>query len=419
MQRWPRSGRARGTARPASCWSSRRGAALVGGHAVGPREHAQRDLGDDDAVRADVGALVMPDLVAQPQQRAVGVERDLEAVALLSRVVDGDEVLRAVLDPLDRASERRASYGTRKSSGKNSPRTPKLPPASVLRSVMRARPSRAARRARGGCSAGPWSRPRSSAGRAPRRGRRPGRGSRAGRRCGGRPRARSRRHGRRRPNAAATSPKPCASVTASLPRRRGAPGRRLDARVASRTTSSGSSPGRQAPPRPRPRRGRRRRRPRRARRRSERRRGRGRAGGRRRAARRRAEAERDPRHRVEVGGGQHGVDAGRARAPRPCRRRRAARARRRAHDAHPELPGRSTSSTKRPVPRSRRASSTRRTDRPTAVMARPPPPRRPRRRGRPRGSTGSPCSGRCSTPSPRGSRRRSGPGSRAAARSRA
>ncbi len=49
------------------------------------------------------------------------------------------------------------------------------------------------------------------------------------------------------------------------------------------------------------------------------------------------EADRDPRHRVEVGGGQHGVDAGRrARRGRVDADEPRVR-RRRAHDAHPDL----------------------------------------------------------------------------------
>ena len=53
----------------------------------------------------------------------------------------------------------------------------------------------------------------------------------------------------------------------------------------------------------------------------------------------RAEADRDPRERVEVGGGEHGVDAGRV--ARRCRvdAEHPRVGRRRAHDAHVELAG--------------------------------------------------------------------------------
>ena len=80
--------------------------ALVGRDVVGPGQHAERQLGDDDPVRAQVGAVVVPQLVAQREQAVLLVEGGLEAVQLLARVVGGDEVLRAVLDPLDGSPER-------------------------------------------------------------------------------------------------------------------------------------------------------------------------------------------------------------------------------------------------------------------------------------------------------------------------
>src|SRR3712207_2604252 len=41
---------------------------------VGPGEHRERQVSDDDAVRADIGAVVVPDLVAQTQEPVLLVE---------------------------------------------------------------------------------------------------------------------------------------------------------------------------------------------------------------------------------------------------------------------------------------------------------------------------------------------------------
>jgi len=73
---------------------------LVGGQAVRAGEDAERDVGDEDARRPEVAALVVPDLVAENEQPPVVAEGALDVVGLFPRVVGGHEVLRAVLDPL-------------------------------------------------------------------------------------------------------------------------------------------------------------------------------------------------------------------------------------------------------------------------------------------------------------------------------
>jgi hypothetical protein len=54
---------------------------------------------------ADVGALVVPELVVDCEQPSVAVDARLDPVGLLARVVGADQVLAPVLDPFDRAPE--------------------------------------------------------------------------------------------------------------------------------------------------------------------------------------------------------------------------------------------------------------------------------------------------------------------------
>ena len=165
------------------------------------------------------------------------------------------------------------------------------------------------------------------------------------------------------------------------------------------------APGRRAPPRPRRRRGRRPRRPRRARRRSARRRRRGRAGGRRRAARRTARGgpgSAAPRSRSAAVSTAWTPGAARAAAVSTPTSRACADVARTTRIQ--TWPGRSTSSTNRPVPRQQAARPRR-----AGPTGRPPSWRGRLRRAVRGGAdgledrSGSPCSGRGSTPSPRGS----------------
>ena len=71
--------------------------------------------------------------VAEAEQPSLRVERSLDLVPLLTGVVRSDEVLGAILRPLDRSSELVGEIGDEKVLGKKSPRTPKLPPESVGR----------------------------------------------------------------------------------------------------------------------------------------------------------------------------------------------------------------------------------------------------------------------------------------------
>ena len=48
---------------------------------------------------SDICAVVVVDAGVQPQDRAVGCERDANAVLLLAGVIEGHQVLAAILDP--------------------------------------------------------------------------------------------------------------------------------------------------------------------------------------------------------------------------------------------------------------------------------------------------------------------------------
>ena len=66
---------------------------------------------------AHIGALVVEELVVDREDAAVGVDRGADAVALLARMVGGDQMLAPVLDPFHRASSRSAATQTSTSSG--------------------------------------------------------------------------------------------------------------------------------------------------------------------------------------------------------------------------------------------------------------------------------------------------------------
>ncbi len=76
--------------------------AAVGAGLVGTQQLGRGDDGHDDAVRR-VGAVVVPEAYVQREQAAVVVEADLDLLQLPALVRRRDEVLAAVLDPLDLA----------------------------------------------------------------------------------------------------------------------------------------------------------------------------------------------------------------------------------------------------------------------------------------------------------------------------
>ena len=106
---------ARGVALEAAGGAVGAGRGLVGEHAphpapvrlhlVGAGQHPGAQARHDRAVGAEVGAHVVDRLRVEPQEPPVRIEGEGQLVALLARVVDGAQVLRPVLDPLDGAAE--------------------------------------------------------------------------------------------------------------------------------------------------------------------------------------------------------------------------------------------------------------------------------------------------------------------------
>jgi len=76
--------------------------AVVGGYPVRTGQHGDGELGDRDAVRAAVRAVVVQHVVGECQQVPVRVEGRRHPVRLLAGVVDRDEVLGPVFCPADR-----------------------------------------------------------------------------------------------------------------------------------------------------------------------------------------------------------------------------------------------------------------------------------------------------------------------------
>src|SRR5690242_15941376 len=77
----------------------------AGQHAGGEIEHAR-------AMGAHIGALVVEEDVLDPEDAAIGIDRGAHLMALLARMIGGDEMLVAILDPLDGAAQpQRAEAG--------------------------------------------------------------------------------------------------------------------------------------------------------------------------------------------------------------------------------------------------------------------------------------------------------------------
>ena len=74
-------------------------------HVIGPRQHAGGEVDDAGAVGAHIGALVVEEIIVDGEDVPVLVDRGAQLVALLARMIGGDEMLVAVLDPFDRPRE--------------------------------------------------------------------------------------------------------------------------------------------------------------------------------------------------------------------------------------------------------------------------------------------------------------------------
>ena len=85
--------------------------AIGAGHAIRPGQHAAGHHGDAGGVGANVGAVVVMDVVVDGEDLALVGAGRLDVVVLVARMVGGDQVLAPVLDPFHRrartASRRR------------------------------------------------------------------------------------------------------------------------------------------------------------------------------------------------------------------------------------------------------------------------------------------------------------------------
>src|SRR5690348_18107690 len=72
---------------------------------VRSRKHAARRVHDSCAMRADVGALVVEELVIDPEQASVPVDRGADPMMLLARVVGSHQMLAAILRSEEHTSE--------------------------------------------------------------------------------------------------------------------------------------------------------------------------------------------------------------------------------------------------------------------------------------------------------------------------
>ena len=70
--------------------------------AIGPRQHGSGEIGHRHRVGAHIGALIVKDLVVDRENAPVAIDRGAHAMLLLARMIGGDQMLAAILDPFDR-----------------------------------------------------------------------------------------------------------------------------------------------------------------------------------------------------------------------------------------------------------------------------------------------------------------------------
>ena len=89
----------------------------VGRHAIGPGQHGGGKIGHGRRVRAHIGAVVVEKFVVDAEDVPLRIDGGAHPMMLLARMIGGDQVLAAVLDPFDRARNFSAAAQTRISSG--------------------------------------------------------------------------------------------------------------------------------------------------------------------------------------------------------------------------------------------------------------------------------------------------------------
>ena len=77
----------------------------VGRHAIGAGQHGGGEVGNGRGVRAHIGAVVVEELIVDAEDAAFCVDGGADVMVLLARMIGGDQMLAAVLDPFDRPAE--------------------------------------------------------------------------------------------------------------------------------------------------------------------------------------------------------------------------------------------------------------------------------------------------------------------------
>ena len=80
-------------------------AGAVGRQSVWAWKHRGGKIRDRRSMRAHIGAIIVEELVIDGENAALVIDRSANFVCLLARVVGRDQVLAAILDPLDRLTE--------------------------------------------------------------------------------------------------------------------------------------------------------------------------------------------------------------------------------------------------------------------------------------------------------------------------
>src|SRR5262245_26243774 len=71
----------------------------IGWHAIRARQHGRRKVGDGCGVCAHVSPVIVKELVIDPENAAIFVDRGPDLVALLARMIGGDQMLAAIFNP--------------------------------------------------------------------------------------------------------------------------------------------------------------------------------------------------------------------------------------------------------------------------------------------------------------------------------
>src|SRR5262249_33601727 len=77
----------------------------IGRHPIRSRQNPDRHMHHARCMRADIGLLIMEIAIIDREDDALGIDRGADLMHLLARMIGGDQMLAAVLDPFYRALE--------------------------------------------------------------------------------------------------------------------------------------------------------------------------------------------------------------------------------------------------------------------------------------------------------------------------